>query len=111
KPLSPRERGWGEGPGCCSGWAVSAALAIARAWRVWRGWIVCSGRTLTPGPSPGGRGEQAGYFRIEAAVPIAVQHVRRQHLYAMSAGVGDDLRRGVEAHGLGVDQRAGKGRR
>ena len=48
---------------------------------------------------------------LERAVPLADRHVDRPHLDAVPARIADELRRRVEAHRLGVEQRAQEGRR
>src|SRR5690348_7334086 len=47
---------------------------------------------------------------LQRAIPVAVIHIDFAHLDAMFARVADDLRGGVEAHRLRVQQRAGERR-
>ena len=54
---------------------------------------------------------QAQRIALQRAVPGAEIHIYRQHFHAMRAGIADDLRRGIEAHRLGVEQRDREGRR
>ena len=49
--------------------------------------------------------------RLQAAIGQAVIDVDREHFDAMGAGVADQLRRGVEAHRLAVEQGTAKSRR
>ena len=48
---------------------------------------------------------------LERGVPAGGADVDRAHLDAVRARIAHQLRRGVEAHGLAVEQRAGEGRR
>ncbi len=48
---------------------------------------------------------------LQRAVPVRAVDVGRAHLDAVLAGVAHDLRRGVEAHRLAVQERAGEDRR
>src|SRR6185312_3735790 len=47
---------------------------------------------------------------FKRAIPVAEIHIHRAHLDPVLARVADDLRGGVEAHRLAVQQRAGKSR-
>ena len=59
-------------------------------------------------PRRTGRSPPAGGID-EAAVPVAMAHIDRQHLDAMRARIAHQLRRRVEAHRLAVQQRREKG--
>ena len=48
---------------------------------------------------------------LQRAIPRRAIHIRRQHRHPMLARIADDLRRGVEAHRLRVQQRSCEGRR
>src|SRR6516225_995428 len=46
---------------------------------------------------------------LERRVPVADAHIYRAHFDALCARIAHQLRRGVEAHRLAVEQRAGEG--
>ena len=59
---------------------------------------------------PRRRAGPPAFAGLQRAVPQAVIDVGLARLHAMLAGAAHDLRWRIEAHGLGVEQRGGKGR-
>ena len=66
-----------------------------------------------PLPRSGGqrRSRCAVLLHLQRAIPIGPRGIHRPHLHPMVARVAYDLRGGVEAHGLAVQQRRREGRR
>ncbi len=64
KPLSPRERGWGEG----AAGAIRCKFSLGARCCPRQALTATRYRTLTPGPSPTGRGEQS--VQLEAPLPL-----------------------------------------
>jgi len=48
---------------------------------------------------------------LQRVVPHRMVHIGRQHLHAVFARVAHNLSRGIEAHRLRIEQRAGEGSR